>query len=215
MIEKYKTVYSYAEAEIIEKKSRFIAGVSPAETEGDAQAFIDMVRKKHFNARHNCYAFQAGDTVRCGDDGEPAGTAGAPILNAITGCGIRNCVIVVTRYFGGTLLGTGGLIRAYGAAAKEVLNKAEIIEKKPVKIVGVRTGYPLSKKVGHEILSSGNIIYQTNYTDSVEFIVLAEYSLYDDFVKIVNEATGAVAEIKMMKEGYYAVVNGNIEIFER
>lgn len=202
MLQSYKTVLSYAEAEIIEKKSRFIACVSPVETDDDAQAFLDAARKKHFNASHNCYAYQLGDTKRYGDDGEPSGTAGMPILNVLAGQEIKNSIIVVTRYFGGTLLGTGGLTRAYSAAAKEVLNKAVIVEKKLVKMLSVKTDYSQSGKVQYEILNGGSIIKETKYTNLVEFIVLVEYAMCDSFIHVINEATSATAEIEVIKEFY-------------
>lgn len=202
MLQSYKTVLSYAEAEIIEKKSRFIACVSPVEADDDAQAFLDAARKKHFNASHNCYAYQLGDTKRYGDDGEPSGTAGMPILNVLAGQEIKNSIIVVTRYFGGTLLGTGGLTRAYSAAAKEVLNKAVIVEKKLVKMLSVKTDYSQSGKVQYEILNSGSTIKETKYTHLVEFIVLVEYAMCDRFIHVINEATSATAEIEVIKEFY-------------
>ena len=125
----YKIVCQAAEGEIVEKKSRFIAAVSPARSEQEAAAFIESVRKKHYDARHNCPAFVIGknrELSRCSDDGEPGGTAGKPILEMINAMGLTDTVVVVTRYFGGVLLGTGGLVRAYTEAAKAGLAKAGI-----------------------------------------------------------------------------------------
>ena len=116
---KHKAVYRGGSGEIIEKKSRFIANVKSVETVEEAQAYIEEMRKKYWDARHNCSAFSVGTErviTRCSDDGEPGGTAGKPILEVISGSGIHNIVVVVTRYFGGTLLGTGGLVRAYSGA---------------------------------------------------------------------------------------------------
>lgn len=213
MVDKFKTIHEIAEAEIIEKKSKFIASASPIETEDDAQAFIDVIRKKHFNARHHCYAYQLDEIKRYSDGGEPTGTAGLPILHILSGNEIRNSIIVVTRYFGGTLLGTGGLTRAYSSAAKAVLSKAVIIEKKLVKIISVKTDYSQSSKVQHEILNGGNTICETNYTDIVEFVVFVEFGLCDNFIKVMNEATSATAEIEVIKEAYCAIINGKVEIF--
>ena len=115
-VQKYKILYKEGEAEISEKKSRFIAHIAPAQTEEEAQAFIEKIKKQYWDARHNCWAYSIGEkqpALRCSDDGEPSGTAGKPMLEVLTGQELHNVVAVVTRYFGGTLLGTGGLIRAY------------------------------------------------------------------------------------------------------
>ena len=112
------------EGEIVEKKSRFIATVRKVESESEAVAFIEEMKKKYWDARHNCSAFVIGrraELTRCSDDGEPSGTAGRPMLEVLLGEGVRNVAVVVTRYFGGTLLGTGGLVRAYTQAVKEGL----------------------------------------------------------------------------------------------
>ena len=117
MLEKYKTVYEGGEGEIVEKKSRFIATVRPVKTEEEALAFIEEMKKKYWDARHNCYVYSVGknrEYTRCSDDGEPSGTAGRPMLDVILGEDIYNVAAVVTRYFGGILLGTGGLESIYG-----------------------------------------------------------------------------------------------------
>lgn len=118
MTEQYKTVYEGGEGEIVEKKSRFIATVRPVETEEEALAFIEEMKKKYWDARHNCSAYVLGERqelMQCSDDGEPSQTAGKPMMDVLTGAGLTNVAVVVTRYFGGTLLGTGGLVRAYSA----------------------------------------------------------------------------------------------------
>ena len=124
----YRVLLSGGEGEIVEKKSRFIATIRKCETEEEAVAFIEEMKKKYWDARHNCSAFiigSRGELTRCSDDGEPSGTAGRPMLEVLTGSGIRNIAVVVTRYFGGTLLGTGGLVRAYTQAVKEGLAHCE------------------------------------------------------------------------------------------
>ncbi len=115
-----------------EKKSRFIAAVLPVSDESEAAAYIEAARKKYWDARHNCYAYVIGDNnelTRCSDDGEPSGTAGKPILEVITGRKIHNCLVIVTRYFGGTLLGTGGLVRAYQKAASDALDNSLLVRR--------------------------------------------------------------------------------------
>lgn len=133
----YKTVLQRSEGEIVEKKSRFIAQVFPVETEEEAAKIIEETKKKYWDARHHCYAFvlgAGGEISRCSDDGEPSGTAGRPILEVITGRGLCNILIIVTRYFGGTLLGTGGLVRAYSLAAQTGIDAGRVITKE----VGIR-----------------------------------------------------------------------------
>ena len=118
-VKSYKTVYRGGMGEIVEKKSRFIAHVAHVESEEEALAFVEKIKKEYWDARHNCHAFTVGiphETARCSDDGEPAQTAGKPMLDVLIGQKLKNTVVVVTRYFGGTLLGTGGLVRAYSAA---------------------------------------------------------------------------------------------------
>jgi len=130
MLEHYKTIYEGGEGELVEKKSRFIATVRPVETEEEALAFIEEMKKKYWDARHNCYVYSVGmnrEATRCSDDGEPSGTAGRPMLDVLLGTGIYNAAIVVTRYFGGVLLGTGGLVRAYSKAVQEGLAQSDLI----------------------------------------------------------------------------------------
>ena len=134
MIDQFRTVYRGGTGEIVEKKSRFIATVRLVESEEEALSCLEALRKKYWDARHNCFVYIIGEnqeTVRCSDDGEPSGTAGRPMLDVVQGAGLRNVLVVVTRYFGGTLLGTGGLVRAYTAAAKAGVEASEVIEKIP------------------------------------------------------------------------------------
>ena len=128
-LQTYRVLLEGGEGEIIEKKSRFIATVRKVETEEEAIAFIEEMKKKYWDARHNCSAFvigSRGELTRCSDDGEPSGTAGRPMLEVLLGEGIRNIAVVVTRYFGGVLLGTGGLVRAYTQAVKEGLDNCVV-----------------------------------------------------------------------------------------
>ena len=129
---RHKAVYRGGSGEIVEKKSRFIANIKSVETVEEAQVYIEEMKKKYWDARHNCSAFSVGTeqvTTRCSDDGEPSGTAGKPILEVIRGAGLHNIFVVVTRYFGGTLLGTGGLVRAYTESAREGISHSQIITK--------------------------------------------------------------------------------------
>lgn len=194
MIESLKTVLKSAETEIIEKKSRFIANVAVVQSEEEAQAFIEKIRKKYRDARHNVFAYQVGEDniiQRCSDDGEPSGTAGHPILDILISEGLKNIVIVVTRYFGGILLGTGGLVRAYSKAAKEGINEAVIIEKILYRKVSVVVDYSLSGKVKYETLQLKHIIDDIIYSSDVEFIILVKESQVKQFINYITEITNA------------------------
>ena len=139
-MEQYKTVLEGGTGEIVEKKSRFIATVRPVKNEEEALAFLEEMRKKYWDARHNCYAYSIGknrEFTRCSDDGEPSGTAGRPMLDVILGEDIYNVAVVVTRYFGGVLLGTGGLVRAYSKAVQEGLGITEPVNSPTFTIVQV------------------------------------------------------------------------------
>ncbi len=128
-LQTYRVLLEGGEGEIIEKKSRFIATIRRVETEEEATDFVEEMKKKYWDARHNCSAFvigSRGELTRCSDDGEPSGTAGRPMLEVLLGEGIRNIAVVVTRYFGGVLLGTGGLVRAYTQAVKAGLENCSI-----------------------------------------------------------------------------------------
>ena len=150
MLKKYRTILAQAEAEIVEKKSRFIATVRPVKTEDEAHAFIEEMKKKYWNATHNVFAYQIGERnelQRFSDDGEPQGTAGMPVLSVLKGEDIKDTAIVVTRYFGGIKLGTGGLIVAYKAAAAEALDVAEVVEKTVDLTLDVFFEYPMMNDV--------------------------------------------------------------------
>ena len=165
----YTTVASHATGEITEKKSRFIGDVFPVETEEEAQAHIDAIRKEYHDARHHCHAFvlgERGTLSRSSDNGEPSGTAGRPILEVITGASLTNTLIVVTRYFGGVLLGTGGLVRAYTQAAQAALANAKTVTHILGKPVTVRADYSLTGSLEHYFrtngIGTGTPVYETD-----------------------------------------------------
>lgn len=197
-MEKYITVKGSGKAEIVEKKSRFIAHVKPIASEEEANKYIEEIKKQYWDARHNCYAYQLGDRnqiQRYSDDGEPGGTAGMPILDILRGKDIKNTIIVVTRYFGGTLLGTGGLVRAYSSASKEGLKAAGLINRIPHMRQHFTVDYTLSGKVQYEVLNGGHILEDTVYTDKVEFIVLSELNTAEKLKENVINLTGNKTEI--------------------
>lgn len=161
----YTTLAKEASAELTEKKSVFIGYASPVKTEKEAIDFIAKIRKKHADARHNVYAYQlnGGGIARYSDDGEPQGTAGVPVLDVIKKSGADDCVIVVTRYFGGILLGTGGLVRAYSAAAKLAVDAAEVVTYESFREFRLSCDYSAYQKLEAELPKYGVKV------DSVDF----------------------------------------------
>jgi len=205
MLKSFKTVNELAEAEIVEKKSRFIATVKPVSSEEEALEFIASLKKKYWNATHNVFAYQIGERneiQRQSDDGEPSGTAGLPVLDVLRGNDIKNTVIVVTRYFGGTLLGTGGLVRAYGRCAKEGVLAAKIIKKILYKYVYITADYNSSGKIQYETLQNEHIIYDTEYTDKVKFTILCEEEKSEGFIKHITNISNGKALIDEGKKSY-------------
>ena len=217
MLSEYKAVYQGGEGEIVEKKSRFIATVIPAGSEEEVLAFIESVRKKYWDARHHCFAYVIGERnelQRCSDDGEPSGTAGKPMLEVLLGEEIHNVAVVVTRYFGGTLLGTGGLVRAYSAATKQGLASSVII----TKIFGVKlcisTDYTGLGKIQYILGQRGLQILDSVYTDKVELEALIPE---DELAAVKAEITEGTNGQAMMQEGefcYFANIDGNVQVLE-
>lgn len=202
MSDQYHTIESGAAGELVEKKSRFISCVEPVESEEEAYDLIEQVKKKHYNARHNCFAFSVGEAMpllRFSDDGEPQGTAGKPILEVITGAGLTNIVIVVTRYFGGTLLGTGGLVRAYTEAARLGLNHCRIITRRLVAEAELTCDYTDFGKLQY-LFSSENVpLADVQYGENVIARVQIPKESEEKLNKLVIEATKA--RVKLQRKG--------------
>lgn len=211
-----KTVYSGGEGEIVEKKSRFIATVRPISSEEEATAFIAEMKKKYWDARHNCSAFVLGERQeisRCSDDGEPAQTAGRPMLDVLLREDIHNVAVVVTRYFGGVLLGTGGLVRAYQKATQEGLAASVIIDKKEGRRLTVGTDYTGLGKLQYLIAQKGLTVMDTVYTERVELILMVPVEKQQEVEKEVVEATNGNAQISWGETVLYAMVEKKLEIF--
>lgn len=188
----YKIVYKQGEGEIVEKKSRFIAHVYPITQEAQALEIIETCKKKYWDARHNCYAYVIGrnqELQRFSDDGEPSGTAGKPILEVLLGEELHNTLVIVTRYFGGILLGTGGLVRAYSAATKAGLENSVITEKCLGKKMLIQTDYNGLGKIQYILAEMDLPILNTEYTDSVEMTALIPMWKLKEFEKRLTEAT--------------------------
>lgn len=213
-----KTVFEGGEGEIVEKKSRFIATVRPVSTEEEAAAFIAEMKKKYWDAKHNCSAFVIGDNqelTRCSDDGEPAQTAGRPMLDVLLKEGIHNTAVVVTRYFGGVLLGTGGLVRAYQKAVQEGLANSTVIDKQSGRKLVIGTDYTGLGKLQYLIAQKGLATIDTIYTDKVELILMVPAELTDETEKDVIEATNGNADISWGEEVLYAMIEKKLQIFQK
>lgn len=213
-----KTVFEGGEGEIVEKKSRFIATVRPVSSEEEAATFIAEMKKKYWDAKHNCSAFVIGDNqelTRCSDDGEPAQTAGRPMLDVLLREGIHNTAVVVTRYFGGVLLGTGGLVRAYQKAVQEGLANSIVIEKQSGRKLVIGTDYTGLGKLQYLIAQKGLATIDTIYTDKVELILMVPAELTAETEKDVIEATNGNADISWGEEVLYAMIEKKLQIFQK
>ena len=212
----YLVVYKGGEGEIVEKKSRFIATVCPVETEEAAVAFINEMKKKYWDARHNCSAFVLGERqemTRCSDDGEPAQTAGRPMLDVLLREGITNVAVVVTRYFGGVLLGTGGLVRAYQAATQAGLVASKIIEKCQGTKLVIHTDYNGLGKLQYLFGQQKLAILNTEYAADVVMTVLVPSGQKDMIYKSVVEQTNGSAGLEWEESVIYAVIDKEVVVF--
>lgn len=208
-----KTVYQGGQGEITEKKSRFIATVCPVHSESEALAFIEKTKKKYWDARHNCYAYILGENQTCmrsSDDGEPQGTAGHPMLDVLTGEEIYDVAVVVTRYFGGVLLGTGGLVRAYSQAVQEGLKNCTLMEKRRGIPVWIETEYTGLGKLQYMTASRQITVLETLYEDSVKMKILLEPDQVAVFRGEVMDATSGKALWQEQEEIFYGKLEDRI-----
>ena len=196
MLKIYKTVKACGQAEIEINKSRFIAYAQRVESEGNAVAFIEEIKKKHWNATHNCSAYMVGENdqhQKADDDGEPSGTAGKPILEVIKKTGLKDTVIVITRYFGGIKLGSGGLIRAYGKSASAGIKGAGIVERQGHTCIAVQIDYNALGMLENQLRQQGYIITDKQFSDKITLTVLEKLG-QEDVVKqkIIDWTAGQV-----------------------
>jgi uncharacterized YigZ family protein len=213
-----KIVYTGGEGETVEKKSRFIATVRPVSTEEEATAFINEMKKKYWDARHNCSAFVLGDRQeisRCSDDGEPAQTAGRPMLDVLLREDIHNVAVVVTRYFGGVLLGTGGLVRAYQKAVQEGLAASVILDRREGRRLTIGTDYNGLGKLQYLIAQRDLTVLDTVYTEKVEIICMVPVEEMEAVEKEIIETTNGNAAISIGEEVLYGVIDKKVQIFEK
>lgn len=201
----YRVLKTGGQGEIEEKKSRFIATLRRVDLEEEAVAFIDEMKKKYWDARHNCSAFvigQKAELTRCSDDGEPSGTAGRPMLEVLLGEGVCNAAVVVTRYFGGTLLGTGGLVRAYTQAVKAGLEASEVVTMRFGVRLKIGTDYNGLGKIQYILGNRGIAVEESLYTENVELTVFIEQEVYEAVVKELTEATAGKAVFQEVEKLY-------------
>ena len=199
--------------EIEEKKSRFICHIFKIKSEEEAEEYITAVKKKYWDARHNCYAYVTGDKgqiQRFSDDGEPQWTAGKPMLDILNSYGLTDCLLVVTRYFGGTLLGTGGLIRAYTKSTQEGIKESMVIEKCLGVMLSLTCDYTTSGKIQYLTATEHIPVLDTVYTDNVTFEMIVPVEEVGSVEKKFMEASMGKAVLKKGEETYYAEIDGKI-----
>lgn len=199
-MEEMKRASKGGSSEIVIKKSRFLGITAPAETPEEAAQFVTGIKKKYYDARHNCYAYVLGDNcdvLKYSDDGEPQGTAGKPMLDVLKNSGITNIVVVVTRYFGGVLLGTGGLVRAYTEAAKLAVEDTKVQLVRQMQKVEIRTEYSELSKLQYLIAEMGIDEPEVLYSDKIDMMVAAPQTLVELLCNKVTELTKGKALVKM------------------
>ena len=196
-----------AEAELVEKRSRFIGQVKPVETEEEARAFVEQVKKKHYDARHNCWCYRLrdGGVERYSDDGEPQGTAGQPMLNVFQREEVTNVVCVVTQYFGGVLLGAGGLVRAYTQSAKDALDAAGISVVRRWVEAAVPCPYSFFDRVKLEVEAHGGVLGETEYAADVTVHALLPEGQVEAFSARMTELTAGGTAVQILGEAFKAV----------
>ena len=206
MRENYNTVLKEAQAEITEKKSSFIANVKNVKSEEEALEYIEVLKRKYWDARHNVYAYYIGEKIavqKCSDDGEPSGTAGMPILEVLKKEQLEDVVVVVTRYFGGILLGTGGLVRAYSKSAKEGIIAAGIGKKVLCGNIKFRLEYSLLGKLNNLIAEKRYKTLEINYADLIDISVAVPVNRILEFSKQICELTSGELQVYEFDRNYY------------
>ncbi|WP_068673099.1 YigZ family protein [Oceanobacillus sp. Castelsardo] len=208
MLSTYYTVKPEGNDQIIIQKSRFIGYVRRVKTEDEAQTFIQEIKKKHYDATHNCSAYIIGEhdeIQKANDDGEPSGTAGVPILEVLKKQGLKDTAIVVTRYFGGIKLGAGGLIRAYGSTTSQAIKTTGIVKRQLMKGFSITVDYGLLGKLENVLRNSEHILETINYLENVEFIVFVEDGQETTFTEWIIDLTNDQAEITELDPKYIEI----------
>lgn len=211
MSEKYKSVHSYGEDEVIIDKSRFIGYCKPVQTEEEANEFINYIKELHKTATHNCYAYVIGKNIqRFSDDGEPSHTAGMPILTTLMNEELTNVCVVVTRYFGGVLLGKGGLVRAYTTGCKIALNKSVIVDKMMHYKVKLKLDYTNLGVIENYLNNAEIKILDKVFLEDVDIILYMDIEKYDSFLEDMLELTSGNISSEIIDSEYLSILNGKI-----
>ena len=201
-----KTIADDATSEVIEKKSRFIANIFYVESLEEAEEKIKQIKKKYYDARHNCFAFniynENGNISRFSDDGEPSGTAGAPMLAILNAQNLSNVLVVVTRYFGGILLGTGGLVRAYSEATKQAIENASIIEKDYGIICNYTVLYEDLEKIKYYFKQENIKMVDFNYAENVEITVEITEEKYQKILENIENLNFKILNVEKTKKAF-------------
>jgi uncharacterized YigZ family protein len=211
MLTEYKTVQAYGQAEIVIRKSRFIGHAAPAASEREAIDFIERIKKEHHTATHNCSAYMVGDRdefQKQSDDGEPSGTAGKPILEVVKHQSLKNIAVVVTRYFGGIMLGAGGLIRAYSDGAAAGIEAAVVINQVLHQQVKVHIDYTWLGKIENELRHRNIMVGETQFADNVVITCLPHFTDKDSFMAWITDLTQGQAAIELGEAQYKAHPRG-------
>lgn len=217
MVKEYKTIYEDGCAEIVEKKSRFICHIFHVKSQEEAESLLEKMRRQYWDATHNCYACIIGkkqEWMRCSDDGEPAQTAGRPMLDVLTGQKLCDVLAIVTRYFGGTLLGTGGLVRAYSGAVKEGLMQSVIVEKKLADLLKITVDYTGIGKIQYLLGQEGLAPTDSEYGERVVVTVPVPVDDTERIRAAITEGTNGKARMEILKQIYYGRINGETVLFE-
>lgn len=204
-MQSYYTIKEAGTHEVIIQKSRFIGHLERVESEEEAQQFIQSIRKQHYNATHNCYAYIIGDKdqiQKANDDGEPSGTAGIPMLEVLKKLQLKNVVVVVTRYFGGVKLGAGGLIRAYSSVTSETVQQIGIVKGELMQGYSVTVTYPLLGKLENALKNTPYILSDTNYMENAELIIYVPIELASEFETEIINLTNDQAKIQKLDQKY-------------
>ena len=204
-MDEYLVPAGFGEDEFIEKKSRFIGRVWPVETEEEALEYIQQMKKQHHDATHNCWAYVIRDgAARFSDDGEPGGTAGNPMMQVLIRENLHNVVCVVTRYFGGVLLGAGGLVRAYTKGAKIAVDAAGKAMKRVWSVLYLPCPYTYYERVKLEVEAFGGIIRDTQFTSEVELEILLAEGQVESFTEKITDMTAGTVELMETGKEYRA-----------
>ena len=206
MVSDYKTLQCTAQDEYIINKSRFIGSAAPCDSEAAALDFLRAMREKYRDATHNCYAYVIGENagiMRYSDDGEPGGTAGLPMMEVLKARGVVNCCVVVTRYFGGVLLGAGGLVRAYSHSCAIALNAAQVVRMQWSRRFLLDIPYPLWDKVSYALRSLPHIVEDTQFGASVSLTLLLRQSEQDTVLEKLNSLLEGQLDYLPLEELHY------------